>query len=86
MRRASKVKPLAAGLPLRKSALSASAAARRPFPAWISAEDSGVSFAAKAAVTPRVRDGLVLRRVSKKKVPAVRGAGGKGAGHVPGAR
>jgi hypothetical protein len=45
--------------------MSASAAARRGFPAWIDADDNVVSFSAKRIVTPRVRDGLVLRTVSK---------------------
>jgi hypothetical protein len=72
MRRLVKVK--ATHLLTRKAALSASAASRRPFPAWISAEDSGVSFSARAGATPRVRDGLVLRRVSKKKAAGRKGA------------
>ena len=33
--------------------------------AWIDAGERGVAFAAKKAVRPRVRDGLVLRVVSK---------------------
>jgi hypothetical protein len=78
MRRAVKVKALAPQIPLRKAALSASAAARRSFPAWISADDSGVAFTARIAVTPRVRDGLVLRRVSKKKISAKTAAKKKG--------
>lgn len=49
----------------RKSALTASAASRRPFPAWIDAAE-GLAFATKA-VTPRVRDALVLRAVQQKK-------------------
>ncbi len=67
MRRAVKIKSLATGVPLRKSALTASAASRRPFPAWIVADENGVAFTARAAATPRVRDGLVLRTVAKKK-------------------
>jgi hypothetical protein len=74
MRRVVKVKALSTRVPLRKAAMSASAASRRPFPAWIVADESGVAFPAKAPVTPRVRDGLVLRRVSKKKTPAVKGS------------
>lgn len=66
MRRALKVKIPATGMPLRKAALSASAASRRAFPAWISADDGAVAFSA-VAVTLRVRDALVLRTVSKKK-------------------
>jgi hypothetical protein len=67
MRRLTKVKSLSPRVPLRKAAMSASAVSRRPFPAWISAEDSGVAFPARAGVTPRVRDGLVLRAVATKK-------------------
>ena len=59
MRRAAKVKVAAARIPLRKPA------ARRAFPAWIDATERGVAFSA-VGVTPRVRDGLVLRVVSKK--------------------
>ena len=53
-------------LPLRKSALSATAASRRSFPAWIDADDTSVAFTART-VSPRVRDGLVLRIVRKSK-------------------
>jgi hypothetical protein len=60
MRRAAKVKVAAVRIPLRKSA------ARHAFPAWIDATERGVGFAAKKTVMPRVRDGLVLRVVSKK--------------------
>ena len=81
-----KVKTLATRIPLRKAAMSASAASRRAFPAWIVADEGGVAFPAKAAVTPRVRDGLVLRRVSKKKASKARAAGGKGSGDVHGTR
>ena len=84
MRRLVKVK--ATQLLTRKAALTASAASRRPFPAWISAEDSGVAFSARAAATPRVRDGLVLRRVSKKKSSGGKAAGAKGSSHEHGAR
>jgi hypothetical protein len=72
MRRAAKVKSPANRIPLRKAVLSATAAARRPFPAWIVADEGGVAFPAKAAM-PRVRDGLVLRTVARKKA-----SGGKG--------
>lgn len=65
MRRTVKVKALATRVPLRKAALSANSAARRTFPAWIDANEGGVAFPAK--VMPRVRDGLVLRAVAKKK-------------------
>lgn len=74
MRRVVKIKPVANRVPLRKSALSASAASRRPFPAWIAADESGVAFPARAAVTPRVRDGLVLRTVAKKKSTGTKGS------------
>ena len=83
MRRPTKVK--ASRVLLRKAALSASPASRRPFPAWIVADESGVAFPAKAAVTPRVRDGLVLRRVSKKKSSGTKSSGSKGTAHDHGA-
>jgi hypothetical protein len=73
MRRAVKVKALATRVPLRKSALSASAASRRAFPAWIDAEAEAVAFPARTAATPRVRDALVLRTVSKNKNSSARG-------------
>lgn len=66
MRRSNKVKIVPARVPQRKAALSASAASRRGFPAWIDAGERGVAFSARA-VMPRVRDGLVLRIVRKKK-------------------
>jgi hypothetical protein len=69
MRRIAKVQALSTRVPLRKAALSASAASRRPFPAWIVADESGVAFPAKGPVSARVRDGLVLRKVSKAKLP-----------------
>lgn len=65
MRRPAKIKPASMGLSRRKSALSASAASRRVFPAWIDAAD-GAAFST-AVVTPRVRDALVLRTVPLKK-------------------
>lgn len=73
MRRSLKVKALATRVPLRKAAMTASAASRRPFPAWFEDEDV-VAFPAKAAVTPRVRDGLVLRTVSKNKSSSAKGS------------
>jgi hypothetical protein len=76
MRRPVKVKALSTRVPLRKAAASASPASRRAFPAWIAADESGVAFTAKSGAMPRVRDGLVLRTVSKKK-----SSGGKGAAH-----
>jgi 16S rRNA U516 pseudouridylate synthase RsuA-like enzyme len=73
MRRNAKLKVIANRIPLRKSVTSASAASRRSFPAWIDAGETTVSFTAARSATPRVRDGLVHRRVSKKtserKVP-----------------
>jgi hypothetical protein len=82
MRRVVKVKALATGAPLRKAATTSSAASRRNFPAWISADDSGVAFTAKGVgVTPRVRDALVLRLVGKRKPVSA-----KSSSHGPGAR
>lgn len=65
-----KVKTLPSRVPLRKAVTSSTAAARRPFPAWIDA-GSGVAFSA-ALVSPRVRDGLVLRTVALKKSAGLR--------------
>lgn len=65
MRRNVKVKALSTRVPLRKAAMSASSASRRPFPAWIDAGD-GAAFSA-TAVTPRLRHALVLRKVGPKK-------------------
>jgi hypothetical protein len=59
-----KIKTLSSRVIARKSVTSGTAASRRPFPAWIDADERGVAF---SAVTPRVRDGLVLRTVAKKK-------------------
>ena len=86
MRRSVKIKALATRVPVRKSALSASAASRRPFPAWIAADESGVAFSAKVEVTPRVRDGLVLRTVPKKLSSPARTPGAKDGTHGHGAR
>lgn len=72
MRRAAKVKSLSTRIPLRKSAVSASAAARRAFPAWIADDEGALAFPARAM--PRVRDALVLRTVSKKKILNARGS------------
>ena len=73
MRRSVKVKALATRVPLRKAAMSATVASRRPFPAWIEDQDA-IAFPAKAGATPRVRDGLVLRTVSKNKTSSVKGS------------
>lgn len=80
MRRNVKVKAHASRVLLRNAATSATAAARRSFPAWITADDQGVAFPARAAI-PRVRDGLVLRTISKTK-----SAKSKSSRHGPGAR
>ena len=71
MRRSLKVKALSTRVPLRKAAMSASALSRRLFPAWIGDDDVGVAFPARV-VSLRVRDGLVLRAVSKRKNPSVK--------------
>jgi hypothetical protein len=78
MRRNIKVKAVSTRVPLRKAAMSASATARRPFPAWIDASD-GAAFSV-TAVTPRLRSALVLRTVQKKS------ANPRSAVHGPGAR
>ena len=73
MRRPIKVKPLSAPGLLRKSALTASAASRRAYPAWIDASERTVAFPA-VSVTPRVRDALVLRTVAKRKTARAKGS------------
>jgi hypothetical protein len=73
MHRATKIKSLSPRVTLRKAAMSASAAARRGFPAWIDADDNAVSFSAKRIVMPRVRDALVLRTVSRKPTSGTKG-------------
>jgi hypothetical protein len=51
-------------LPLRK--MAAALLEHAPFPAWIDA-NTGVPFSnSSVAVTPRVRDSLVLRLVAKR--------------------
>src|SRR5205823_3835633 len=77
MRRNPKIKALANRSPLRKSALSATAAVRHGFPAWIDASD-GAAF---PAVMPRIRDALVLRIVDRKT-----SANPRTLPHGPGAR
>jgi hypothetical protein len=74
MRRVVKVKTPASHVPLRKAAMSASAASRRAFPAWIADDESGIAFPARAAAMPRVRDALVLRTVSRKKSSSTKGS------------
>ncbi len=49
--------------------MTATAASRRPFPAWIDATECVAAFSA-TAIKPRVRDGLVLRTVRRKKKTA----------------
>ena len=80
MRRTVKVKALSTRVPLRKTAKIASGTTRRPFPAWIEADEGTVAFPAKAGATPRVRDGLVLRAVSKKKSNLSKGSSHAGSG------
>jgi hypothetical protein len=70
----------------RQAALSAAAASRRPFPAWIAADESGVAFPARTGVSLRIRDGLVLRPVSKNKVTSGKSARAQGASHDHDAR
>ena len=65
MRRLVKTKLTPARALLRKAKVGL-AASGRAFPAWVDAAERGTSFSA-ASVTPRVRDGLVLRLVAKKK-------------------
>ena len=74
MRRAGKIKATATRIPLRKTVSTASAAVRRGFPAWIEADEGPVALSAKAAAMPRVRDGLVLRKVSTKKLSSAKGS------------
>lgn len=84
MRRAAKIKAVLTRVPLRKAALSSSPAARRPFPAWIVADESGVAFPARAPVTPRVRDGLILRTITKTNKAGAKSTRGKGSNDAPG--
>ena len=73
MRRNAKLKVAANRIPVRKSVTSGTAAARRSFPAWVDASEATAPFNATRTAMPRVRDGLVLRRVAKKN--AERGVG-----------
>jgi hypothetical protein len=70
MHRSTKIKVAVARTPLRKAAAPISAVVtsmpRRAFPAWIDASERSVASPA-ISVTPRVRDGLVLRVVAKTK-------------------
>lgn len=65
MRRNAKIKVAAGRVLPRKTVTSASAAARRSFPAWVDSAETAVAFTAARRPIPRVRDGLVLRRVTK---------------------
>lgn len=78
MRPSTKITVSVARFPLRKAAAS-TAAPRRAFPAWIDANDAGA--VPNLTVTPRVRDGLILRVVPKGKPVS-----SKGASHGSGAR
>ena len=76
MRRSAKIKVVLARVPLRKAttaavSISAPAAPRRVFPAWIDANERGAAVA-PTSVTSRVRDGLVLRVVRQPKPAHVR--------------
>ena len=66
MRRLAKTKIASARVLARKAKVATAVQPRRAFPAWIDATERGVAFSA-AGVTPRVRDGLVLRLVARKK-------------------
>lgn len=79
MSRAPKIKIVAARM-LAPKAPRVGALVRRAFPAWIDASECAVAFNAKA-VTPRVRDGLVLRMIGRAKQPTPRKPA-----HGPGAR
>ena len=74
MRPSNKVKVVITQLPLRKSAavpVLASISSRRSGPTWIAAGECGLVMSA-TSVTSRVRDGLVLRVVGKRKSTLVR--------------
>ena len=68
MRHSVKSKSLMPKAPVRKSPLSASAAGRRTYPAWIDADERIAAFPA-TLVHARVRDGLILRQVVKSAKP-----------------
>ena len=80
MRRPVVVKRLSARALKRCSAINAAPAARRVFPAWIDAGESGV-LSPGNPVLSRVRDALVLRVVARPK-----GVKAKGGGHGGGSR
>lgn len=54
-------------LRLHRMPTSGSAAARHSFAAWIDAVEAPADLARPRTATPRVRAGLVLRRVGRKK-------------------
>jgi len=68
MRHSAKSKSLQLKAPLRKSPLSASAAGRRTYPAWIDADERIAAFPA-TVVHSRVRDGLLPRQVVESAQP-----------------
>ena len=68
MRRNTQLKVAASHIPLRKSVTSGSAAGRRSFPAWVDAAEATATFTAARTAMPRVRVGLVLRRVGRKGI------------------
>lgn len=70
MRRALKVKLASPGVLVRKAHAAVPASSRRTFPAWIDASERGVAFPA-SGVSKRVRDGLVLRVVGRRKSTVV---------------
>jgi hypothetical protein len=76
MKNSAKAKVSAVQASLRQ--VAAAFTLRPAYPAWIDA-DSGFAFSA-TVVTPRVRDSLVLRLVSKKPYPL------RNASHAHGAR
>lgn len=75
MKNSAKAKVSAVRKSLRE--VAAAFALRPAFPAWIDS-DSGLAFHA-TVVTPRVRDSLVLRLVSKKPHPLRDGSYAHGA-------
>lgn len=75
MRSHFKVKALAASDAVRRSVMSAVNASRLSFPAWIVADEGGVTFSARGSVSLRVRDSLVLRRISRNDSTATARSG-----------
>lgn len=81
MRRVLKIKLASLGAMARPARPKAHSSARRIFPVWVDASERGVAFSA-SPVTPRVRDGLVLRLVGCRKTSVV----ARNASDGPGAR